>query len=183
MTIKELASRCHVSEQALRKWCARNQVAKDVSQHYIIDETIEMAILKHYGVEEGTQVAQPTETSFATDETTKELVSMLKKELEAKDKQIESLQKALENTTEALKASQESLKASQLLQANAEKKVLQLEEKDKVDEAAESTQQGSSVFDQLTEEEKKECEEEAKEFWRPLREWLSRKKGGANEDK
>lgn len=34
-TIKELAETCGVSEQAIRKWCARNQVAKDVAQRYI----------------------------------------------------------------------------------------------------------------------------------------------------
>lgn len=33
-TIKELAETCGVSEQAVRKWCARNQVAKDVAQRY-----------------------------------------------------------------------------------------------------------------------------------------------------
>lgn len=37
--IKELAETCGVSEQAIRKWCARNQVAKDVAQRYIIDKT------------------------------------------------------------------------------------------------------------------------------------------------
>lgn len=37
-TIKELAETCGVSEQAIRKWCARNQVAKDVAQRYIIDK-------------------------------------------------------------------------------------------------------------------------------------------------
>lgn len=34
-TIKELAETCGVSEQAIRKWCARNQVAKDVAQRYL----------------------------------------------------------------------------------------------------------------------------------------------------
>lgn len=38
-TIKELAETCGVSEQAIRKWCARNQVAKDVAQRYIIVDT------------------------------------------------------------------------------------------------------------------------------------------------
>ena len=47
-TIKELAETCGVSEQAIRKWCARNQVAKDVAQRYIIDKTTETAILQHY---------------------------------------------------------------------------------------------------------------------------------------
>lgn len=33
-TIKELAETCGVSEQAIRKWCARNQVSKDIAKHY-----------------------------------------------------------------------------------------------------------------------------------------------------
>lgn len=67
-TIKELAETCGVSEQAIRKWCARNQVAKDVAQRYIIDKATETAILRHYGKDEGNQVAQPTETSCETNE-------------------------------------------------------------------------------------------------------------------
>ena len=45
-TIKELAETCGVSEQAIRKWCARNQVAKDVAQRYIIDKATETALWK-----------------------------------------------------------------------------------------------------------------------------------------
>lgn len=66
-TIKELAETCGVSEQAIRKWCARNQVAKDVAQRYIIDKATETAILRHYGKDEETKlrnqpklVAKPT---------------------------------------------------------------------------------------------------------------------------
>lgn len=135
MTIKELAAACEVSEQAVRKWCARNLVAKDVSQHYIIDETTETAILLYYGKIERNQVAKPAklscetnETSFATEETMKEVIEMLKKELENKDKQIESLQKLLEGTTAALVSAQESLKASQMLQANSEQKLQLIEQ-------------------------------------------------------
>ena len=81
-TIKELAETCGVSEQAIRKWCARNQVAKDVAQRYIIDKTTETAILQHYGKDTRNQVAQPTETSCETSETMKEIIEMLRKELE-----------------------------------------------------------------------------------------------------
>ena len=108
-TIKELAETCGVSEQAIRKWCARNQVAKDVAQRYIIDKTTETAILQHYGKDTRNQVAQPTETSCETSETMKEIIEMLRKELEAKDKQIESLQNSLDRTTAALVSAQESL--------------------------------------------------------------------------
>lgn len=126
-TIKELAETCGVSEQAIRKWCARNQVAKDVAQRYILDKTTETAILQHYGKDEGNQVAQPTETSCETSETMKEIIEMLRKELEAKDKQIESLQHSLDRTTAALVSAQESIKAAQLLQANSEQKLKMIE--------------------------------------------------------
>ena len=126
-TIKELAETCGVSEQAIRKWCARNQVAKDVAQRYIIDKATETAILRHYGKDEGNQVAQPTETSCETSETMKEIIEMLRKELEAKDKQIESLQHSLDRTTAALVSAQESIKAAQLLQANSEQKLKMIE--------------------------------------------------------
>ena len=125
-TIKELAETCGVSEQAIRKWCARNQVAKDVAQRYIIDKTTETAILQHYGKDTRNQVAQPTETSCETSET-KEIIEMLRKELEAKDKQIESLQHSLDRTTAALVSAQESIKAAQLLQANSEQKLKMIE--------------------------------------------------------
>ena len=126
-TIKELAETCGVSEQAIRKWCARNQVAKDVAQRYIIDKATETAILRHYGKDEGNQVAQPTETSCETNETMKEIIEMLRKDLEAKDKQIESLQHSLDRTTAALVSAQESIKAAQLLQANSEQKLKMIE--------------------------------------------------------
>lgn len=126
-TIKELAETCGVSEQAIRKWCTRNQVAKDVAQRYIIDKTTETAILQHYGKDTRNQVAQPTETSCETSETMKEIIEMLRKELEAKDKQIESLQHSLDRTTAALVSAQESIKAAQLLQANSEQKLKMIE--------------------------------------------------------
>lgn len=126
-TIKELAETCGVSEQAIRKWCARNQVAKDVAQRYIIDKTTETAILQHYGKDTRNQVAQPTETSCETSEAMKEIIEMLRKELEAKDKQIESLQHSLDRTTAALVSAQESIKAAQLLQANSEQKLKMIE--------------------------------------------------------
>lgn len=116
-----------MSEQAIRKWCARNQVAKDVAQRYIIDKTTETAILQHYGKDTRNQVAQPTETSCETSETMKEIIEMLRKELEAKDKQIESLQHSLDRTTAALVSAQESIKAAQLLQANSEQKLKMIE--------------------------------------------------------
>lgn len=98
-----------------------------VAQRYIIDKTTETAILQHYGKDTRNQVAQPTETSCETSETMKEIIEMLRKELEAKDKQIESLQHSLDRTTAALVSAQESIKAAQLLQANSEQKLKMIE--------------------------------------------------------
>ena len=93
----------------------------------IIDRATETAILRHYGKDEGNQVAKPTTTSCETNETMKEIIEMLRKDLEAKDKQIESLQNSLDRTTAALVSAQESIKAAQLLQANSEQKLKMIE--------------------------------------------------------
>lgn len=116
-TIRELAEICGVSEQAIRKWCARNRVKKDVSQHYMITTQTESAILRYYREKHSATSCEPGTATEA-------LIEMLKKELEEKDRQITSLQTALENVTESLKSAQESIKAAQLLQANAEQKLL-----------------------------------------------------------
>ncbi len=107
-TIKELAETCGVSEQAIRKWCARNQVSKDIAKPT-------------------TTSCETCETSCETNETMKEIIEMLRKDLEAKDKQIESLQNSLDRTTAALVSAQESIKAAQLLQANSEQKLKMIE--------------------------------------------------------
>ena len=106
-TIKELSVICGVSEQAIRKWCARNQVAKDVSQHYVIDETIESLILGHYRVKVAKHSETSCETSFATNETTNELIELLKEQLKEKDKQIERLQDELDDAQKNLTQEQQ----------------------------------------------------------------------------
>ena len=47
-TIKEIAEICGVSEQAVRGWCRRNNVAKDAKGSYEICESIESKIYQHY---------------------------------------------------------------------------------------------------------------------------------------
>lgn len=88
--------------------------------------TVGLFIEKIYK-QEFNNVAQPTETSCETNETMKEIIEMLRKELEAKDKHIESLQNSLDRTTAALVSAQESIKAAQLLQANSEQKLKMIE--------------------------------------------------------
>jgi DNA-binding transcriptional MerR regulator len=135
-TIKELSEVCKVSEQALRAWCRKNNVPKDAKgKGFAINETTEMAILQHYGAVD-TKDTKAKERKHESNSETLIMLEILQKELdfckeqlEVKDNQIATLQKALEGTTEALSSAQESLKASQFLQANAEQKLLQIDQK------------------------------------------------------
>ena len=43
-TIRQIATECGVSEQAVRAWCRRNNVAKDAKGSFAIDESIKTAI-------------------------------------------------------------------------------------------------------------------------------------------
>lgn len=134
-TVKEMAAICGVSEQAIRGWCRKNNVARDAKgKGFAINETTEMAILLHYGAIS----AKDTKANESINESSNETIMMLKilqKELDfcreqlvAKDEQIATLQKSLESTTAALTSAQESVKAAQLLQANTEKKMQLIEQ-------------------------------------------------------
>jgi chromosome segregation ATPase len=148
MTIKELSKACGVSEQAIRGWCRKNKVPKAAKGNgFAINETTETAILLHYGAINA-KAAKANESSSESKCETMFLIEILqkeldfcKKQLESKDEQIGTLQKSLESTTEALKASQESLKASQLFQAQAESKLYQIEQQEKVAKDEEKTQE------------------------------------------
>lgn len=120
-TIKELSAELHVSEQALRQWCKKNNVRKERTQgkkaSYIIDFDTEKSIKEYYSSESKERKAESNETkekekkgnTFDTDL----LLETFTKQLEVKDKQIEalteqnnSLLKQLENITAALQAAQ-----------------------------------------------------------------------------
>lgn len=65
-TIREIAEICGVSEQAVRAWCRKNHIAKDVSQSAKADYAVNQAI-----------------------------IDLLRKELDHKNKQIDELSKRL----------------------------------------------------------------------------------------
>ncbi len=128
-TIKEIAEKCGVSEQAIRGWCKRNQVAKDERKAYILSQEVESSIYAYYtGVNEKdvAKGERKAESNLSQDndmiELLKAQMQMLQNELDIKNKQIADL-------SDALKNSQESLRASQLLQANTEQKIKLLEQK------------------------------------------------------
>ena len=97
VTIKEIASECGVSEQAVRAWCRRNHVAKDAKGSFAISETIKTAIYQHYRAIEGKEVSQHAKASCETCETSETvLISMLQKELDLKNKQLAVKDKQIE---------------------------------------------------------------------------------------
>lgn len=58
LTIKEIAEICGVSEQSIRKWCAKHEVSQVAKQWRPSEADVE-AMFEHYGVEVS-QVAKPT---------------------------------------------------------------------------------------------------------------------------
>ena len=58
LTIKEIAEICGVSEQSIRKWCAKHEVSQVAKQWRPSEADVE-AMFEHYGVE-ASQVAKPT---------------------------------------------------------------------------------------------------------------------------
>ena len=124
-TIRQIATECGVSEQAVRAWCRRNNVAKDAKGSFAIDESIKTAIYQHYRVVERKEVSQPAKASCETCETSETvLIAMLQKELDlkneqlsGKDKQIEELNARLADSSAALVAAQQTAQAAQALHA------------------------------------------------------------------
>ena len=146
LSIKDFAKRAGVSQQAIYKQVERklNNYVKMVENQKMIDIR---ALQEVYGVEveqpiqpKIEPVEQPIQPNFDSIlSQNQQMIDMLKEQLEAKDKQIENLQKQKDEMEKqhhdekmelisTLNESQENLKLAQMLQANAEKKVLQLEE-------------------------------------------------------
>ena len=126
-TIKQIADEIGVDKQKVYRYIKKN----------CINEALQKNGMMYYDdvaqnrIKQGFSQKEPLQASASNDAVYDVLLKqyeVLQKELEIKNQQIENLQKALDNTTEALKVSQESLMASQALQANAEKKLLLLEE-------------------------------------------------------
>ena len=149
-TIKEIAVACGVSEQSIRKWCKRNQVAKQRNQvskeSYVIDESTKQAILQYYHADAingaskpSCEIKQPNcETEKPRDIAINALTEQLKekdKQLAEKDKQLEALNQQLVTLTNALASAQEaqtrlteSLAAEQALHAGTIQKQLTMKD-------------------------------------------------------
>lgn len=130
--VKDIALDCGVSEQAIRSWCRRNNVAKDSKASFVIDEMTKNHIYEHYLGDGYKQVSQHAKDGCETCETMKNtLISMLRqeldnknKQLEVKDRQIEELNLRLAESNAALVAAQQTAQAAQALHAGTMQKQL-----------------------------------------------------------
>ena len=167
-TLKQIADELGIDKQKVYRYVTKNNIkeALQSGQVKLYDETAQKQIKRYFSEKEQHHEAQQNHSNDT-------VIESLLRQLETKDKQINKLLESLQFEQGKNKELQDKILV-------LEDKAEQLKEKDEVVEVVEPIQQGSSVFNQLTEEEKKECEEEAKEFWRPLREWLSRKKSDNN---
>ena len=122
MTIKEIAAECGVSEQAVRAWCRRNDVAKDAKGSFAISESQKTALYQHYLGIGRNDVAKVAKASCETSESS--LIAILQTELDrkseqlaVKDRQIEELNARLAEISSALVAAQQTAAAAQALHA------------------------------------------------------------------
>lgn len=156
ITIKEIAAECGVSEQAVRAWCRRNEVAKDAKGSFTISESIKTAIYQYYRVVERNEVSQPAKASCETFETSETvLIAMLQKELDlkneqlaVKDKQIEELNARLAESNVALVAAQQTAQAAQALHAGTLQQQL-LTDEEEADQHNQELGQKRSWFSKL----------------------------------
>lgn len=105
-SVAEIARNCGVSPQAIRQWCARNQVAKN-GKHWEINESVAQGIYEYYSVSLA-QDAKDAKETYASNES--ETIEILREQLAVKDEQIAKL-------TQALLNAQEQGAAAQLLHA------------------------------------------------------------------
>lgn len=137
-TIKELSEICGVSEQAIRGWCRKNQVAKLAKgKGFAINESTEMAILRHYGAINAKDTKANESNSESTNETFV-MLQILQKELDhcrlqldEKDRQLKEKDKQIERLQQELENAQKQTDQAQQLHALTEQK-LQLIEKNEV---------------------------------------------------
>lgn len=117
--VKDLAKELGVSQQAIRAWCLRKQVAKDAQGRWIIDSDVEQAIRKHYA-SKTTQVAQAEAQDVA--QVAQDVALKVEQELRA---QIAELKRDKENLERLNDELLRSLQAEQALHAQANAKLLE----------------------------------------------------------
>lgn len=120
-TIKQIADEIGVSKTAVRNKIANlglQTANQKIGNQIVVNNTVETT-LKSAFAQNGpqTKTANKTETKTETYDANRELVSVLKKEIEIKNKQIAELNDRLAECSAALVAAQQTAQAAQALHA------------------------------------------------------------------
>ena len=83
ISVRELATECGVSVQAIRKWCAKNNVERNAQGGYVITDEVRFLAVKHYKErKDGKKVSEKASKQVSPQ------VDALLRQLEAKDAQL-----------------------------------------------------------------------------------------------
>ena len=83
LSVRELATECGVSVQAIRKWCAKNGVERNAQRGYVITDDVRFLAVKHYKErKDGKKVSEKVSKQVSPQ------VDALLRQLEAKDAQL-----------------------------------------------------------------------------------------------
>ena len=83
ISVSELATECGVSVQAIRKWCAKNEVERNAQGGYVITDDVRILAVKHYRErKDGKKVPKKDSENVSSQ------LSALLKQLEVKDAQL-----------------------------------------------------------------------------------------------
>lgn len=104
--IQDLATECQVSVQALRKWCAKNNVSRNARGGYDITDEVRILALKYYK-EKGKPKKVPAKDSRKVPQE----VAALLHQLEVKDAQIAAKDEQLAARDTQLAAKDEQIQA------------------------------------------------------------------------
>lgn len=127
-TLKQIATEQGTSKQTIRRAIATLKLQQDVSivaNRYMLTEQQETLIIEYLQGKTQHKTATDVATENATDVS---IVAILQRELDSKNALIESLQHQNQTLTETIQELTKTVQASQALQANAENKILALEE-------------------------------------------------------
>ena len=144
ITVKDLAKQYNVSEQAIRAFCAKNNIRKEIVQSkqgkrkiYCFDEEALKLIDNHYSEESKATQASATETSKESNitqlllDSLREQIKTLTAQLETKDRQIEEQNKQIAELHRLLDQEQQ-------LHQSAQNKIPSAENSNKVIEVHET---------------------------------------------
>lgn len=146
ITVKDLAIKYQVSEQAIRAFCKAHNIRKEIVQLkqgkreiYCFDENALKLIHNHYSQESKTTQASATNKRNASDTTQllidslREQIKTLTAQLEIKDKQIEEQNKQIKHLQEQITEQSQERKAERQERQTLLARLLKLENKPEIE--------------------------------------------------